>query len=603
MKKYVLCLGLLACIVSSCTSEKDVFDPNYNKELGVVVPEGFEWSTTQSVTVNVAVNDEYNGKYYYAVRVYDKAPAQGVLPIAASGEVTGEMPFSQKIVIPATVAKLYISQVFKKADASEVVTTKEVAINGAVIDCSFGIGRVVHGVTSRGGDKIILSSGQTISGSGKYKIPANVTITQDKVTASLEDVDIEIEGTLRINGAAKLHEWEISIETNGILEVQGDLELVGNKNNDDKSSSIENEGYVHITGNLKVNAGASLDNDDNDDGVYRGGCLIVDGEAHFQSNKIELDERSYMSCGSLKLGASDMKIYMETGAWLRVLGNLTSAENCEIGFGDYDDDDSGFSKPDTDDKIIGTDYVALVQVGNWGNNGKGNLTTRKEILVECKNGKGKNNILSLTTDASKEITIVGTTCSGSIGDEEETELGEYTYIMEDQYPNQGDYDMNDVVVVIKAVQTGNTLSLEGTLRAAGATKKIIPYVMVNGDTKPLFENGKDVHAVFNVADNVMVNTTEDGSLLPAKEFSLTFDGISQPLSMDDIDFYIQVDNNEIHWNTRKDNAVWGMRIPKANFAYPIESINIMKAYPRFSEWFGDPKSDWYNYPGKEIKGI
>lgn len=594
MKKGIISLLVMTCALGAC--QKDVFDPNYNPELGARVPENFEWSTTKALTVNVDVKDEYNGKYYYAVRVYDKVPGEGVLPVAASGKVNQDMPFSQKIVIPATVTKLYIAQVLKNANASETVTMKEVAVEGTMIDCSFGSSSKTRStVNTRGDDnnKIIVTDPSQIKGDKKkeYKIEKGTTITLPSIDGNLKDVDIEIEGTLVINGNASLHGWEIDVEDSGKLTVNGDLKLVGNKNDEEKSSSLENNGYVYVTGSLHVAAGAQLDNDDNNNGRSPGGCIIVDEEAHFQSNKIELDERSYMYCGSLKLNASDMKIMMETGAWLRVKGSLTSAQNCEIGFGD-----DKFETPDQDDFIKDTKYVGFLQVGSWGNNGKENLTVRKEILVESPQ-KGSYNIESWTKDATGMIVIVGTECSGGFGTNEKNELGTYTYIMEDMYPEQGDYDMNDIVVSLNAKQIGNTLTIEGDLKAVGASYAIVPYIAVNGVEKPLrTNNGEAVeaHAFFNAATSSFINTENSQPSYPAEEFSLEFDNVAEGLNINDVDFYIKVNNQEIHWNTHEGNGTWGMQIPGDTFKWPKEKAKITEAYTEFNKWFEDETYSWYN---------
>lgn len=600
MKKKVSYLILVVLAAVACTSEKDVFDPNYNKELGMTVPEGFEWSTTQDVTVNAAVDDEYNGKYYYAIRVYDKAPAPGILPIAASGEVTGEMPFSQRVVIPATISKLYISKVFKQANAKEVITTKEVTINGATVECSFGTPKRSRSIKARG-NKISLTTGKTITTSGEYYIPAGEIIHVNAVNGNLKDVEIEVDGTLIFDGDASLHEWEIDVEDHGTVEVNGNLVLIGNKNDEGKSSSLENEGYVHITGNLTVQAGASLDNDDNDDGKYMGGCIIVDGDAHFQSNKIELDERSYMSCRNMKLNGSNMRIYMETGAWLRVTGELTSAQNCEIGFGD----DEKFEKPDTDDKIKDTKYVALIQVGSWGNQGKGNLTTREEILVECKE-KGKHNIVSWTEDASKEITIVGSTCSGSIGDDEETAAPVCTYVLEDQEIDKGDYDMNDIVVVVTSNQYNSgkkTWTINGQVVAAGATNKIVPYFQygLTGEKEYLFPGKGTVYEAFGLSGSpVPVNTdAADGKKADSVPFSVELEDVDSNPQIDMLNFGIEVKGESINWKEHgKGSAARALQVA-ALFKYPKERIRITEAYPGFSEWVNANKSrsaSWYEDP-------
>ena len=597
MKKGIISLLVITCALGAC--QKDVFDPNYNPELGARVPENFEWSTTKALTVNVDVKDEYNGKYYYAVRVYDKVPGEGVLPVAASGKVNQNMPFSQNIVVPATVTKLYIAQVLKNANASETVTMKEVAVEGTMIDCSFGSSsKTRSAVNTRGDDDVIVTDPSQIKGNKKeeYKIEEGTTITLSSINGNLKNVDIEIEGTLVINGNASLHGWEIEVEDSGKLIVNGDLVLDGNKNDEEKSSSLENNGYVHVKGDLHVKAGAQLDNDDNDDGRSPGGCIIVDGEAHFQSNKIELDERSYMYCGSLKLNASDMKIMMETGAWLRVKGSLTSAQNCEIGFGD-----DKFKEPKQEDFIKDTEYVGFLQVGSWGNNGNGNLTVREEILVESPQ-KGSHNIGSWTEDATGMIVIVGTECSGGFGNDEENELGTFTYIMEDMYPTQGDYDMNDIVVSLNAKQNGNTLTIEGELKAVGASYAIVPYIAVNGIKKPLrTNNGEAVeaHAFFNAATSSFINTESSQPFYPAEKFSLEFD-VDKGLTINDVDFYIKANNQEIHWNTHEGNGTWAMQIPGDTFKWPKEKVKITEAYTKFNKWFEDETFPWYNNPESNL---
>lgn len=602
MKRGIIVL-LLATLVLGACQKKDIYDPNYNPELGISVPEGFQWSTTQALTVNVAVNDEYNGKYYYAVRVYDKVPTSGMLPIAASGEITGEMPFSQRIVIPANVSKLYISQVFKKANAQEIVTTKEVSISGTEVNYSFGNSKRAYRIEGRDSKKI-LKSGETINEPGEYYIPQGVSISVNKVPGSLTDVEVEVKGKLTFNGDTKLHNWEIDVENEGTLEVNGDLQLFGDKKDEDNSSSLENEGYVHITGDLTVSAGASLDNDDNDDGKYMGGCIIVDGEAHFQSNKIELDERSYMSCGSMKLNASDMKIFMETGAWLRVIGELTSANNCEIGFGD----DDKFEEPKEDDKIKDTKYVALVQVGSWGNKGKGNLTTRKEILVECAD-KGSHNIASWTKDASKDIIIVGTTCSGSIGDNEETAVPVCTYALEDQDIDKGDYDMNDIVVVVTSNQyhpDKKIWEISGQVVAAGATSRIIPYFQygTKGEKSYLFGN-KTVYEAFGLSGNpVPVNTkAPDGKETDNVHFIVELEDVSVNPQIDMLNFGIEVNGGDINWMEHGTGSGARALQVATLFKYPIERKRITEAYPNFLDWVTSNKArsgSWYDNPVEEF---
>lgn len=607
MKKGIITLIWAAFALGACHDKGEVYDPNYNPELGVSVPDGFEWSTTQKLTVNVEVNDEYNGKYYYAVRVYDKVSTPGMLPIAASGKVTGDMPFSQRIVIPANVSKLYISQVFKKANAQEVVTTKEVTISGTEVNYSFGNSKRSSKIEARD-SKIRLKEGATIGKPGEYIIPQGVSISQNGIGGELKDVEVKVEGKLTFNGDAKLHNWEIDVENGGTLEVNGNLWLFGDKKDEDNSSSLENEGYVHITGDLTVSAGASLDNDDNDDGKNMGGCIIVDGEAHFQSDEIELEERSYMSCGNMKLNASNMRIYMGTGAWLKVEGKLTAAQNCEIGFGDGDD--KPFQDPEEKDKIVGTKYVALVQVGSWGNKGNGNLITREEILVACTD-RGSYDLESWTEDADGEITIVGTTCSGGFGNEEETAAPVCTYALEDQDIDKGDYDMNDIVVVVTSNRhypKEKIWEIKGQVVAAGATSRIVPYFQytTKGEKGYLIENKGTVYEAFGLSGNpVPVNTKAPNGKETDKNvtFIVELRDVDNNPQIDQLNFGIEVNGEDINWMEHGTGSGARALQVATLFKYPIERKSIIEAYPGFLEWVTSNKARsgvWYESPVKEF---
>ena len=210
---------------------------------------------------------------------------------------------------------------------------------------------------------------------------------------------------------------------------------------------------------------------------------------------------------------------------------------------------------------------------------------------------------NIVKDASGMITITGTACNGGFGIEEKNELGTYTYIIEDMYPEQGDYDMNDIVVSMTASQQESKLTIEGQLKAVGASYKIVPYVEVDNKTQPLFSdeqgNALEAHLVLAKDENssALINTINDQPSHPAQSFKLEFDGVKKGLNMDDIDFYIEVNGTRIHWNTqdKEKRATWGMRIPGNEFKWPQETVSITKAYSNFTQWFEDPTYDWYNH--------
>lgn len=570
MRKNVIGLLAVVCILASC--QQDVYDPSYNSNLGAHVPENFDWSTTKTLTVNVDVNDEYDGKYYYAVRVYDKTPGEGILPVAASGKVNKDLPFSQEIVVPATVSKLYIVQAFKKADASEVITKKEVAINGESVACSFGnSSSTTRSASTRGNEEykngsIIVASGQTVN-----------------ITSATNGPKYYVEkgGILNFTESREIFQWTIFIEHGGKMTAADGTTIQM------KNSGLYNYGSVSIY-DININNGSTLQNGDAMAGENEGGCFtahninMVNGHG---GEKRYLGERSYLSCEKLTL--DNVKLTFRTGAWL----------NCKVLF-----TNGGAPTLQGEGETVGkTNYIGLATIDEISGD-VNKLTIKEEILVQCSNTSLKQD--NIVEDASSMITITGTACSGGFGTEEKNELGTYTYIIEDMYPAEGDYDMNDIVISLTAIQEGSKLTIDGKLKAVGATYKIVPYIKVGDETKPLFSdqgNALEAHLVLgDETGSSIINTDKGYAYRSGENFNLEFDPVNEGLNIDDIDFYIEVNGTTVHWNTYKDGNTWGMRIPGADFRWPQEKVNITKAYPTFTKWFEDKSYAWYNEPNSNL---
>lgn len=565
MRKEITGLIFLACALVAC--KNDVYDPNYNSNLGARVPDDFTWSTTQKLNVNVEVKDEYNGKYYYAVRVYDKVPTEGVLPVAASDKVNKDMPFSQEIVVPATVNKLYIHQVFKNADASEVITKKEVAISEGSVSCSFGNGGTTRMATTRAGGKEI-KAGETLTIESGSEIPDNITVLSG--------------GTLHFKTSKNLFQNDITINNGGKMIADSGTEL------NLKNSQLYNYGEVNIY-DIEFDNGSTFQNGSiNNAEQYEGGCfianeiLLIDGNG---TGKRVLGKRSYTSCQKLTLINNEPVLY--TGAWLNC-NTLLVTKN-----GNGNGGASGLE--DEGDEVVNSDYVALATIEKIILD-NASLDIDDDILVQCSNAP--KDILdqdNVVANAKGMITIVGTTCGGDFDNEETTELSACTYIVEDMFPAEGDYDMNDIVVSLTAVQKGSTLTITGKLKAVGANYEITPYIKVNNETKPLFNEKSEAHAALGTS-NIPVNTIVGEPRIEPAEFTLQFENINKALNIDDIDFYIEANGQTIHWNTYDNElkATWGMRIPKLDFKWPQERAKITEAYTEFDQWFKDKKHPWYS---------
>lgn len=562
MRKGIAGLMFVACTLVAC--QNDVYDPNYNSNLGARVPDNFEWSTTKTLNVNVEVKDEYNGKYYYAVRVYDKAPGDGVLPVAASSKVNKDLPFSQKIVIPATVSKLYIVQAFKNANGSEVITKNELAVTGENITYSFGNSSNTRSASTRADEGVVVKAGEV------YKIDAE---------DAPEQITVEDKGELQFTTGGELFKCVIRIKDGGKMTAPQGSELLL------KNSDIYNYGEVNVY-DIEFTNGSILYNGDAMEGENEGGCFyannitLVNGSG---GDKRYLGERSYTSCKQLIL--DNVKLTLKTSAWLK----------CDVLNTLKDNGDGASTLLGEGDQIQNSQYIALAMIGET----KGHLTIEDNVLVECNKTTGTITG-KVVSDATGLIKISGTTCNeGGFGNDETYELGKYTYIIEDMYPEEGDYDMNDIVVSMTATQKGNELTIIGELKAIGASYAITPYIKVNNETQPLFtKNGQalEAHETLNVPTSTIINTIKGSTHYPAQPFTLKFSNVQEALSMDNIDFYIIANSNEVHWNTISENpkATWGMRIPGLNFKWAQEKMRITKAYLEFSKWFDDSSYPWYN---------
>ena len=50
---------LVLCLTSCTKNSEDIFDTEFNKELNLKIPEGFDWSLTRSVDAVIEAVDDY----------------------------------------------------------------------------------------------------------------------------------------------------------------------------------------------------------------------------------------------------------------------------------------------------------------------------------------------------------------------------------------------------------------------------------------------------------------------------------------------------------------------------------------------------------------
>ncbi len=195
--------------------------------------------------------------------------------------------------------------------------------------------------------------------------------------------------------------------------------------------------------------------------------------------------------------------------------------------------------------------------------------------------------------------------------------GEYTIAYEDNWPNKGDADFNDLVVrlnIKEYIDNHNMISkidITARLLAAGAGYKNQLWISVLG---------KEYQLIFNPKQdlNGKQNTGKKDTYVQGPEHKITI-VLDPPVARDQMDAmpydpYIKSngnDKNQVHLSFVKtkfkdkvldsDNFPWAVLVP-ADWAWPYESTSIFKAYPEFEKWYksqGAEYKDWYLHPVQE----
>lgn len=164
----------------------------------------------------------------------------------------------------------------------------------------------------------------------------------------------------------------------------------------------------------------------------------------------------------------------------------------------------------------------------------------------------------------------------------------YTYCFEDR--EEGDYDMNDIVLTVTRIDKTH---VEYALVACGAHDELFIHNINQGK----IQDNKEVHAIFGKTPNSFINTTagdEVNIVTVTVEVNENFNLLNP-----DIQPYIynKTSNKYVYISTQGQDP-HGIIIP-GNFEYPIECTCIKDAYGDFTEWYTNKntnKKDWYTRP-------
>lgn len=136
--RFALSAGMMLATLVGCVDDnKDLYDPTITADnpLDITAPDGFDWSTTNTIRLSVEANDEYNGQYDYIIEVFDNNPiasAADSISSLAKGVAKSGHPFVLSVTIAKSTTDLFIRQTDPKGRA--VIRSFPVQSN---MTCSF----------------------------------------------------------------------------------------------------------------------------------------------------------------------------------------------------------------------------------------------------------------------------------------------------------------------------------------------------------------------------------------------------------------------------------------------------------------------------------
>ena len=464
------------------------------------------------------------------------------------------------------------------------------------------------------------------------------------------------EGTINQSGTAELYiSNNCQFFNSGTVEMKSMDLTVNSTILNTASGKIEVDEWYQTNGTVLNNYGEVVANvkfSNSGGGTVNNYCRIAALETDFQAMTANLESGSLWN--SINFKANNSTINMFGGSMFQT-SNITALWALNV---------LSSSKSYSLFKCTG-DVISFISANTQFN---GKIEFVHEKLTEGSGTNGRLLYQNFFTNGAllnkvQENNIQGTACNASLGqidpidpggedppvtfaDWFPSESGWATYAFEDQWPQKGDYDLNDLVVQFRVTFVKNVsnqitdLHIDYSIVAYGAIKGISAAVQLDNIAASLVEsvtgqtlgsgsvfvtaaNGVEsgvstaVVPLFNNAHNIESFTgflnTVPGSYTPTSNRKImvkfTSPVSSSQLSMSSFNFFIAVNERgrEIHLPgfspTSKfdialksgatlhptdnfkasDGMMWGLMFPVV-FDYPSETNSIIDAYTHFAAW-------------------
>lgn len=545
----VIAVCLTSCVKADVSKETEIASPKLFPE-GVSIPSDFKWSSVKTMDVRVTVDDKFGGQYFYRVELYDNDPNLGTKAnLLGAGMAKKGQDFIGKIVVPNMLQYLYIKKISPVKIPSVTMVALDNATS-LIVSASTNVlkessKRVSSGLSKKNtfspsfdakvSDVIVPVDAIPVSGNGTVSVESNKSYVVKSGTTFTGQINAN-NGTsnakIYIDGTWTNKSYTLNLGSNNaiLITTAGTINLINVTQNTagsfvnygssvfstlsttnealytnygtltaDKatfsngsftnfgtakfetltstttSTKIRNEGNLTVTTATLTNA--TLD----------AVCLTKIGTLATNTAIVNISDKAMLSIGTLDAGGT--RFNLASSAILEVSG--TAKFNSNKNFMNGPETGKALAKLKKVD--VQNQYQAITYSGS--------------LEIACSEHTANeqwntfyivNNPASIVPFDKSTVVIAGTKCNaggnndqgaGTIPSDQtvtEINLGTFSYAFEDNWPELGDYDMNDIVVDMNVSKFQNSTNkitkviLKGKLTSVGASKRATVAVQLDG---------------------------------------------------------------------------------------------------------------------------
>ena len=113
---FLVSLVTVSVMAASCSKVKDLYtetdtSPSTLFPDGGNVPSGFTWNSAKSMDIRVAIDDKFDGQYFYRVEIFDNDPLLGTgANLLAAGQAKKGQDFVGQLMLPTMAKYLYVRE-------------------------------------------------------------------------------------------------------------------------------------------------------------------------------------------------------------------------------------------------------------------------------------------------------------------------------------------------------------------------------------------------------------------------------------------------------------------------------------------------------------